>query len=897
MSRTMLNEQSLPQKFWCNAVDTSTYILNRILIRAILGKTPYELLRESLNVIFDETPPPSKTSSLVYDDLDEEEAIKVTEKKNLENDIEDETLEINDVVNIKESRNHPLENLFQMDVKSAFLNGFINEEVYVAQPSEFIDFEKLDHVYKLKKALYGFKQAPKACNYGVLGERRYGVSVPALTKDHEGNKIQYAVNTDDPNITMEEYIRLEEEKARRHGKVYNWEIATYGRLWDDNDVHNLRSVETEFPAIVFDDTFTSQAALSYEPMVSPLNDNEIDFRLAFDESDDEDYTPTVSYFDDLDYLKDFENELPAIVYNDALTSKSYFLTEPTMCPQHVDEFNLKYEISWSECDKEEQNILYFNDLFPFNIIYPDSLKSDEDNDDMALPPRDQRHQYLRFGGLGYTDADITNFEERLDADGAQGCSDILEDMAELLLNKCMEKVQIESNLSITNTNNDMNIEHIKEFLTELLSNTYHVIHHEDVVDHIAMVLKMLDLINIPGVDSHRLRMKVFPLSLTDDARQWWINEGEGKITTWEELVEKFFCKFYPESYDGEEEMLDEGNNWGIDPLEFLSRVNSSFENHRKVDGRTKKDLAERKEIDEVGEAPSGGVTDWYQSQSYREPDYGSFSYCYFSVLPDESGITALSVIVYAISPVLCTVSSEAPDSSMDNHARTPYVLPLLVGGAGTLEKTLLKRQHKVGEFIVRNEETLFLDTRSIFSPFVVRTAATAAVTCHGSLDLAQVGIEYDRTIQGCIRRLRSTAPSGALIHDFYLTQRESNFSYGVPQPPQFEDSCAVRDDLRKTYEKCNDISQRSRTLICTLLKESSEKDRKLCLSMYRKAAKLEKQMDSKLAWFQEKYSCRTHGGAALLSSQAVLPPLTIQRVTSTLVMDENSMGNIEEIKP
>ncbi|GJR31922.1 zf-CCHC domain-containing protein [Tanacetum coccineum] len=50
MSRTMLNEQSLPQKFWCNAVDTSTYILNRILIRAILGKTPYELLREPKNV-------------------------------------------------------------------------------------------------------------------------------------------------------------------------------------------------------------------------------------------------------------------------------------------------------------------------------------------------------------------------------------------------------------------------------------------------------------------------------------------------------------------------------------------------------------------------------------------------------------------------------------------------------------------------------------------------------------------------------------------------------------------------------------------------------------------------------------------------------------------------------
>ncbi|GKC10038.1 retrovirus-related pol polyprotein from transposon TNT 1-94 [Tanacetum coccineum] len=49
-----------------------------------------------------------------------------------------------------------------MDVKSAFLNGFINEEVYVAQTSGFINFEKPDHVYKLKKALYGLNQEPKA---------------------------------------------------------------------------------------------------------------------------------------------------------------------------------------------------------------------------------------------------------------------------------------------------------------------------------------------------------------------------------------------------------------------------------------------------------------------------------------------------------------------------------------------------------------------------------------------------------------------------------------------------------------------------------------------------------------------------------------------------------------
>nr|GEV57951.1 hypothetical protein [Tanacetum cinerariifolium] len=68
-------------------------------------------VRESLNVTLDETPLPSKTSPLVDDGLDEEEAIKVIEKKNLENDIVDETLEIDEIVNIKESRNYPLENV------------------------------------------------------------------------------------------------------------------------------------------------------------------------------------------------------------------------------------------------------------------------------------------------------------------------------------------------------------------------------------------------------------------------------------------------------------------------------------------------------------------------------------------------------------------------------------------------------------------------------------------------------------------------------------------------------------------------------------------------------------------------------------------------------------------
>ncbi|GJX78533.1 retrovirus-related pol polyprotein from transposon TNT 1-94 [Tanacetum coccineum] len=54
--------------------------------------------------------------------------------------------------------------IYQMDVKTAFVNEELKEDVYVSQPEGFVNQDNPSHVYKLKKALYGLKQAPRACD-------------------------------------------------------------------------------------------------------------------------------------------------------------------------------------------------------------------------------------------------------------------------------------------------------------------------------------------------------------------------------------------------------------------------------------------------------------------------------------------------------------------------------------------------------------------------------------------------------------------------------------------------------------------------------------------------------------------------------------------------------------
>nr|GFA96344.1 retrovirus-related Pol polyprotein from transposon TNT 1-94 [Tanacetum cinerariifolium] len=63
--------------------------------------------------------------------------------------------------------------VFQMDVKTTFLHGSLKEDVYVCQPEGFIDADHPSHVYKLKKALNGLKQAPSCFEMSMMGEMTF----------------------------------------------------------------------------------------------------------------------------------------------------------------------------------------------------------------------------------------------------------------------------------------------------------------------------------------------------------------------------------------------------------------------------------------------------------------------------------------------------------------------------------------------------------------------------------------------------------------------------------------------------------------------------------------------------------------------------------------------------
>ncbi|GJZ74216.1 copia protein [Tanacetum coccineum] len=116
--------------------------------------------------------------------------------------------------------------IYQMDVKTAFLDGNLREEVYISQPDGFVDLDNPNHVYKLKKALYGLKQAPCAwydmlSSFLIFQDFSKGLVDPTLFMRIFINQSKYALKSlkkydfdfcDQVDTPMEEKSKLDEDK-------------------------------------------------------------------------------------------------------------------------------------------------------------------------------------------------------------------------------------------------------------------------------------------------------------------------------------------------------------------------------------------------------------------------------------------------------------------------------------------------------------------------------------------------------------------------------------------------------------------------------------------------------------------------------------------------------------
>jgi hypothetical protein len=94
--------------------------------------------------------------------------------------------------------------LHHMDVKTTFLNGVIDEEVYIEQPQGFKVEDRKSHVYKLKKALYGLKQAPRAW-YGRINSFLTSLG---FTKSKVDSNLYFKVMNDQPVILLMYVVEL-----------------------------------------------------------------------------------------------------------------------------------------------------------------------------------------------------------------------------------------------------------------------------------------------------------------------------------------------------------------------------------------------------------------------------------------------------------------------------------------------------------------------------------------------------------------------------------------------------------------------------------------------------------------------------------------------------------------
>nr|GEW43034.1 copia protein [Tanacetum cinerariifolium] len=147
--------------------------------------------------------------------------------------------------------------VYQMDVKTTFLNGILREEVYVSQPDGFVDPENPNHMYKLKKVLYGLNQAPRACGKGSQGKKTADTLMENVDVSEESDskparkriasrrvvKKKVTISAAD-NIIPDPDVALELEEDQGDDEEVDW-ISTDKEEEKKDDTDDDKSIDLE----------------------------------------------------------------------------------------------------------------------------------------------------------------------------------------------------------------------------------------------------------------------------------------------------------------------------------------------------------------------------------------------------------------------------------------------------------------------------------------------------------------------------------------------------------------------------------------------------------------------------------------------------------------------------
>nr|GEX25715.1 hypothetical protein [Tanacetum cinerariifolium] len=416
-----------------------------------------------------------------------------------------------------------------MDVKTAFLNGNLREEVYVSQPDGFVDQDNPNHVYKLKKALYGLKQDPRAW-YDMLSsfllsqDFSKGSVDPTLFIHRNGNDLLSCMRTRRSYFPPTATILCRSRKQTTN--VVEPEFRTIIEMADNRTMAQMLQAPIE----------------GYEDAIVVPTINANNFKLK--QTHPEVPNTTIKLL-----LFPFSLEGEARIWLDKEPSRS-ILTWEDLVSKFINQFfppskttYLRNEITnFLQKPKETFNEAWehFKDLLRQCPHHGFSELHQLDTFYNALNPNDQDALDSAIGG---------NFLDKIPRE----CLSIIESKSKVRYSRSRitdSRANTNAPLSSSLPSNSFDLQQIAASLEDKLDIRMNLLGSyftQDPHNHLRFFNKVTSTFRHPKVPNTTIKLLLFPFSLEGEAQIWLDKESPRLILTWEDLVLKFINQFFPPS--------------------------------------------------------------------------------------------------------------------------------------------------------------------------------------------------------------------------------------------------------------------------------------------------------------------------------------------------------------